>query len=105
MKNNKNNELDKIIRVALYIRVSSEEQKRKGYSIDSQTKRLTDFAKEKGYKIVEVYADEGKTARCKLSSRKELLRLLEDAKINKFDRIIFWRLDRWFRNVAINSSK
>ena len=94
-------ELDnKVIRVALYIRVSTEEQAKHGYSIESQTTRLKEYAKEKNYQMVDVYCDEGKSARTKLSNRKELLRLLDDVQNDKVDRIIIWRLDRWFRNVA-----
>ena len=89
-----------IIRAAIYIRVSTEEQAKHGYSLNSQTERLIDFCKQNHYKIIETYADEGKSARSKLNSRKELLRLIEDVKQKKFDRIVFWRLDRWFRNVA-----
>lgn len=92
--------MNKIIRVGIYIRVSTEEQARHGYSIESQKSRLIDWANENKYQIVDIYADEGKSARTKLSNRKELLRLLEDVKNNKIDRIIIWRLDRWFRNVA-----
>lgn len=90
----------KILRVALYIRVSSEEQVRHGYSLNSQKERLIEYCKQMHYKVVDIYADEGKTARTKLKNRKELLRLIEDAKEKKFDRVIFWRLDRWFRNIA-----
>ena len=89
-----------IIRVALYIRVSSDEQAKHGYSLSSQKERLEEFSKEKFYKIVDYYIDEGKTARTKLSKRKELLRLLEDVKLGLIDHIVFWRLDRYFRNVA-----
>lgn len=92
--------IKKIICVVLYIRVSTEEQAKHGYSIDSQTARLKEYCKEKGYKIVGIYIDEGKSARAKLKNRKELLKLIEDAKCEKFDRIVFWRLDRWFRNIA-----
>ena len=46
-----------------------------------------------------MYADEGKSARSNLTARKELLQLLEDVKAKKINRIIFWRLDRWFRNI------
>lgn len=92
--------MSKIIRVGIYIRVSTEEQAKHGYSIDSQRTRLKDWAKEHKYQIVDIYADEGKSARTKISNRKELLRLLEDVKHDKIDRIIIWRLDRWFRNVA-----
>ena len=91
---------DKIIRVAIYIRVSTEEQAKHGYSIESQKSRLIEWAKEHNYQVVDIYADEGKSARTKISNRKELLRLLDDVKSDKIDRIIIWRLDRWFRNVA-----
>lgn len=90
---------DKIIRAALYIRVSTEEQAKHGYSLDSQKSRLISYAKDKGYKIVDVYADEGKSARSNITARKELLTLLDDVKSKKIDRIVFWRLDRWFRNI------
>lgn len=91
---------NKIIRTAIYIRVSTTEQARHGYSLDSQRAHLIDYCKLKGYKVIDIYADEGKTARTKLKNRTELLRLIEDAKKGKYDRIVFWRLDRWFRNIA-----
>lgn len=89
-----------IIRVVLYIRVSTEEQVKHGYSLQAQRERLIEYCKQKGYQVIEIYVDEGKSARSKLKNRTELLRLIEDAKLKKFDRIIFWRLDRWFRNIA-----
>lgn len=92
--------MEKIIRAAIYIRVSTEEQVRHGYSLQSQKDHLKEYCKQKKYKVIDIYADEGKSARSKLKNRTELLRLVEDAKCNKFDRIIFWRLDRWFRNIA-----
>ncbi len=88
-----------IIRVAIYIRVSTEEQARNGYSLSSQRQRLLEYCKENNYKVINIYVDEGKSARSKLKSRKELLRLIDDAKEHKFDRIVFWRLDRWIRCV------
>lgn len=94
------NIIEKTIRAVIYIRVSTEEQVRHGYSLNSQRERLIEYCKQKGYQVVEIYADEGKSARSKLSKRTELLRLINDAKDHKFDRIVFWRLDRWFRNIA-----
>lgn len=91
--------MDKKIKVGLYIRVSTDEQAKHGYSIDSQKNRLTEYAKEKKYLIYDTYIDEGKSARSKLHQRKSLLRLLEDIKLNKVDRVVIWRLDRWFRNI------
>ena len=97
-KNDKNNEKT-VITVAIYIRVSTEEQAKRGYSLDSQLSRLKEYAREKGYKVYKVFVDEGKSARSHLNQRKKLLELLEDVKQKKLDRIIFWRLDRWFRNI------
>lgn len=87
------------MRVGIYVRVSTEEQKIKGLSLDAQKEALTSYAKENGYIIVDYYIDAGKTARKKLSSRLELQRLLEDVKSNKIDIVIFTKLDRWFRNI------
>jgi DNA invertase Pin-like site-specific DNA recombinase len=90
---------EKVINAVIYIRVSSQEQVRHGYSLDSQREHLIEYCKSKGYKVIDIYADEGKSARTKLKNRTELLRLVEDAKKHKFNRIVFWRLDRWFRNI------
>ena len=51
------------IPVALYIRVSTQEQVRDGYSLDSQSKRLESYCSEKGYKIIKRYADENQRVR------------------------------------------
>ena len=63
-------------RVALYIRVSTTEQAINGLSLEAQREALEKHAKDRGYSIVDVYADEGITARKQLSKRKELQRLL-----------------------------
>ena len=90
----------KVIRTAAYIRVSTEEQAKHGFSIEAQKEGLRKYAESKGYRIVEWYIDEGKSARKKVSIRKEYLRLIEDAKQGKFEMIIFKCLDRWFRNIS-----
>lgn len=89
-----------IIRAALYIRVSTEEQVREGYSVEAQRDNLKRYAKNKGYSVVGVYADEGITARKKYTNRKEFMRLLDDVEAGKIDIILFIKLDRWFRNVG-----
>ena len=86
-------------RVALYIRVSTSEQVVHGLSLEAQKEALTKYAKEKGYSIVDTYADEGITARKQLKNRKELQRLLSDVKKDKIDLILVTKLDRWFRNI------
>lgn len=90
----------KVIRTAAYVRVSSDEQVKHGFSIEAQKEGLHKYAEERGYRIVEWYIDEGKSARNKTNQRKEYLRLIEDAKRGKFEMIIFKCLDRWFRNIS-----
>lgn len=89
----------KLIKTAAYVRVSHEEQKKHGFSVDAQKKGLQKYANENGYIIVDWYIDEAKSARKKTGKRKEFVRLLEDAKERKFELIIFKCIDRWFRNI------
>ena len=86
-------------RAALYIRVSTDEQARHGFSLDEQRHDLTEYAHKHGYTIVDTYADEGATARKALKNRHELQRLLSDVRAGLVDVILFIKLDRWFRNV------
>lgn len=87
-------------RAALYIRVSSDEQARHGLSLGEQRADLLNYAKEHGYVVMGIYADEGVTARKAMSRRKELQRLLADVEQGLIDIIIIKCLDRWFRNIA-----
>lgn len=87
-------------RAALYIRVSSEEQARHGYSLGEQRLDLEKYSQKHNYTIVDIYADEGISARKAMSRRKALQRLLQDVQKNKIDVIVIKCLDRWFRNVA-----
>lgn len=91
---------EKIKRCALYIRVSTAEQCMHGKSLQAQQDYLEHYAKEHNMMVTGVYADEGKTARKELKKRKAIHALLTDVKAGKIDVIIFWRLDRWFRNLS-----
>lgn len=91
---------NKILRCAIYIRVSTTEQMMHGKSLEAQKEFLINYAKEHNMVVIGIYADEGKTARKELKKRKAIRDLLEDVKQDKIDVIIFWRLDRWFRNLS-----
>jgi DNA invertase Pin-like site-specific DNA recombinase len=91
---------NKIERVACYIRVSTQEQKLHGISLDAQIQKLTAYAKKHNLKIVEWYKDEGVSGRKLIRKRPELQRMIQDAEKGMFDRIIFIKLDRFFRSVA-----
>ena len=88
-----------VLRAALYIRVSTEEQAMHGYSLQAQEDNLLQYAQEHGYKIADIYRDEGNSARKPITKRKVVLQLLEDVKAGKLDLILFIKLDRWTRNV------
>ena len=70
-----------------------------GLSLEAQEATLKEYAQNKGYTIIDTYADEGITARKKLSNRKDLQRLLKDVQSDKIDLILVTKLDRWFRNI------
>lgn len=91
---------DDIKRAALYARVSTEEQAMHGVSLDAQKERLIQYAKENGLTIVDIYVDEGISARKRYTRRAEFMRMLEDVKAKKIDVVLFIKLDRWFRNIA-----
>lgn len=88
------------MRVAGYARVSTQEQKLHGVSIDAQEQALADWAREHGHEYLGCYNDAGISARSRYTKRPELLRLLENVKAHQVDLIIFTKLDRWFRSVG-----
>ena len=71
-----------------------------GKSLQAQQEYLERYARDNNMIVAGVYADEGKTARKELKKRKAIHSLLADVKAGKIDVIIFWRLDRWFRNLS-----
>lgn len=88
-----------LIRAALYIRISTEEQVMHGYSLEAQEEVLTRYAKEHELLIAGIYVDKGKSARGKIQNRKAFQRLMADVQADKIDLILFIKLDRWFRSV------
>ena len=85
---------------AAYIRVSTAEQKLHGISLDAQEEKLKEYAEKNKIKIVEWYKDEGVSGRKLIRKRPELQRMLHDAQKGRFKRILFIKLDRYFRSVA-----
>ena len=90
----------KVIRSAIYIRVSTAEQMVHGKSLQAQQECLERYAQEHNMTVAGIYADEGKTARKELKKRKAIHSLLLDVRAGEIDTILFWRLDRWFRNLS-----
>ncbi len=73
------------LRIAIYTRVSTEDQAKEGYSLEVQREYLESFALREGYEVFKVYCDDGISA---YSTRRPALKeLLKDAKEKKFDRL------------------
>jgi site-specific DNA recombinase len=86
----------KLERVALYLRVSSEEQREAG-TIQTQRDFLERHAAEQGFEVAESYADDGVSGTFHVHERPEGLRLIEDARAGNFDTVLVYRLDRLAR--------
>jgi DNA invertase Pin-like site-specific DNA recombinase len=86
-----------IMTVAIYIRVSTQEQAKEGYSIPAQKERLIAYCVAQGWTNYKFYIDEGVSA--KDTNRPELNRLLADAQSGKVNAVLVYRLDRFTRRV------
>jgi site-specific DNA recombinase len=85
------------LRVAIYARVSTEEQK-EGQTIDSQVAELERYAREKGWQVVGVYKDEGWSG--SLLARPNLDRLRDDASKGLLNAVLINDVDRLARDVT-----
>ena len=82
----------------LYLRVSTEDQAREGFSLPEQKERLEMFCKFKNYEIIDYYEDAGISAKTG-NHRPEFERLKEDIKAKKVNTIVALKLDRITRSI------
>ncbi len=84
-------------RVALYVRVSTDEQVKSGYSIPDQVRELTRHAEREGYEVVcAPIVDDGYSGAT--PHRPGLSRVIELAEAGEIDLAIATKRDRWFRS-------
>jgi DNA invertase Pin-like site-specific DNA recombinase len=74
-----------MVRAAIYIRVSTEEQAEEGFSLEAQEERLKAYCEAQGWDIAGVYADKGHTGR-KINTRDAYKKMLDE----RDQRIPFW---------------
>jgi site-specific DNA recombinase len=86
-----------LLRVALYARVSTEEQ-REGQTIDSQISELERFAASKDWQVAGVYKDDGWSG--SMLGRPDLDRLRDDASKGRFALVLINDVDRLARDVS-----
>jgi len=84
-------------KVAIYVRVSTEEQAKEGISIDAQIDRCRAFCKAKGWNVYQIYTDAGASAGS--LKRPALKNLLDDARAKRFNLLLVYKTDRFSRNL------
>lgn len=91
------------MRVALYTRVSTEDQAREGYSLEVQSEYLSNFAKRENWQVYsaegnsKAYEDDGYSGYS--LDRPAFEALMNDARKKKFDLILVYKLDRFSRRL------
>ena len=81
----------------IYIRVSTFDQAREGFSLPEQEEKLKEFCNYKGYEIYKIYKDAGISA--KDDKRPAYQQMIEDVKNKKINVVVALKLDRITRSV------
>lgn len=86
------------LKAAIYIRVSTLDQAREGYSLEAQETTLRKWCAEHKYDVYDLYADRGISGK-DMDHRPDMQRLIRDAEAHYFDTVVFWALSRFTRSV------
>ena len=82
----------------IYIRVSTEEQAREGFSLGEQQEKLERLCNYKEFKIFKIYKDAGISAK-DMKNRPAFQQMLADMRASKINYIVAYKLDRVTRSV------
>lgn len=95
---------DPTLRAAGYVRVSTEEQAKEGYSLGVQRAKIEERAVAEGWELVEVYEDAAWSGR--RDDRPRYQQMLDAAAAGAFDVLVIWKRDRFGRNLQerVNAS-
>ena len=86
------------MKTAIYLRVSSNEQAKHGFSIGAQEDNLHSLIKIKGWELCGIYIDDGISGK-NINDRPELNRLIDDVKQGKVENVLVYRIDRLTRST------
>lgn len=90
------------MRIAIYCRVSTDEQKKHGISIDAQLSSLREWAKSNNHTIIGEYIDAGISGKKPYTKRPALSRFMYDLENGlSVDALVFTKLDRFYRSVRL----
>jgi len=99
MRKHKGIDRSLIRRVVIYARVSTDKQAEKETPIDGQILKMTEYAQQEGWDIVDQFVDGGRSGRT--DKRPEFQRMISQAKQipRPFDAILVWKFNRFARNT------
>lgn len=83
--------------VVAYVRVSTNKEDQIN-SLEAQKRYFEDYALAKGYNLIKIYADEGKSG-TKIKARKAFRQMLEDSERGLFDILLVKDFSRFARNT------
>lgn len=82
----------------IYCRVSTKEQSEHGHSLKAQEKECRAFAAGMGYAVLEVFVEEGESAKTVSRTQLTLMMQFLRARKSQVDALIVWDIDRLSRN-------
>ena len=89
--------INKNPKVAIYSRVSTEEQAREGLSVEAQIDKCKAFCQARDWEVFKIYKDAGYSAGS--LNRPALELLLKDSQKKKFNIILVYKIDRFSRKL------
>ena len=87
-----------MVSTGIYIRVSTDEQAKEGYSIRAQEEKLRQYAALKDWHIYSVYADEGISGK-DIEGRPAVKQLIADVESGKVNNVLVYKIDRLTRST------
>ena len=86
------------MRTAIYVRVSTDEQAKEGYSIRAQIDKLKNYIEIKDWEFYKVYADEGISGK-DIEGRPAVKQLIADVESGKINNVLVYKIDRLTRST------
>jgi len=85
------------MKTAVYVRVSTDEQAKEGFSTKAQIEKLKNYIQIKDWEFYKVYADEGISGK-NITDRPAINELLEDINSGLVNNVLVYKIDRLTRN-------
>lgn len=89
---------EKKVNVAIYCRVSTEEQAKEGFSIKAQTEKLKDYSRIRDWNVYDIYSDPGISGK-NITERPDVNRMIKDIIQGSVNTVLVYKVDRLTRNT------